>query len=59
MKKTIKKICSLKLQKGYTYIFTSSGIVSSKKFKKNILDSFQFTDPIYLFAIDKIHLVGE
>lgn len=47
------------IKRYYTYIFTNPEIGLSKKFKKNVLDSFQFTDCLYLFAIDKIHLVKE
>lgn len=46
-------------KKGYTHIFTSSEIAFSKKFKKNILDSSQFTDRLCLLAIDEIYLVKE
>lgn len=44
---------------GYTHIFTSPEIALSKKFKKNVLDSSQFTDRLCLLAIDEIHLVEE
>lgn len=46
------------IKDGYTYIFTSSKIILSKKFKKNILDLSSFTDRLYLLAIDKIHMVN-
>lgn len=46
-------------KKGYTHVFTTSKIAISKKFKKNILDSSQFTDCLYLLTIDKIYLVKE
>lgn len=44
-------------KKDYNHVFTSPKMVFSKKFKKNILDKFLFTDCFYLFTIDKIHLV--
>ena len=44
---------------GYTHVFISSEIAISTKFKKNILESFQFMDYLYLFAVNKIHLIKE
>lgn len=44
---------------GYTHIFTSPEIALSKKFKKNILDHYGFTERICLLAIDEIHLVDQ
>lgn len=43
-------------KKGYILIFTSFKIAFSKNFQKNILDNFEFTDYLFLFAINKIYL---
>lgn len=44
---------------GYTYKFKSLEIAFSKKFKKNILDNYQFIDCFYLFTINKIYLANK
>lgn len=44
-------------QKSYTYIFSSLKIVFFKKFKIYILNQIFFTDYLYLFFINKIHLI--
>lgn len=44
---------------GYTNIFTSFEVTFSKKYKKNTLDNFAFTDRLYLLAINEIHLVDQ
>lgn len=44
-------------QKNYIHIFINPEIAFSKNFKKNILDSSQFTDCLCLFAINEIHLI--
>lgn len=41
------------------YIFTSLEIALSKKFEKNALDNLEFTNWLFLFAIDKIYLVDQ
>lgn len=43
----------------YTYVFISPEIALLKKFKKHVLDRPEFTDWLYLLAIDEIHLVDE
>lgn len=42
---------------GYTHIFTSPEIAFSKKFKKNVFDDPEFTDRLFLLAVDEVHLV--
>lgn len=44
-------------KRGLIYIFTSSEIIFLKKFKKNILDHFEFIDRLCLLTIDEMHLV--
>lgn len=44
---------------GYTHVFNSPEIALSKKFKKNILDDSEFTDRLFLLAVDEIHLVDQ
>lgn len=43
----------------YTYVFTSLEIALFKKFKKNILDYYLFSDWLYLLVVDEIHLIKE
>ena len=44
---------------GYTHIFISPEIALSKKFKKNVLDNPEFTDRLFLLAVDEVHLVDQ
>lgn len=44
------------VKKSYTHIFTGLKITLLKKFKKNIPNKFEFTNRLYLLAINKIYL---
>lgn len=58
MEKITKKNIQLKIvKKNYIHVFISPKIALSKKFKTNVLNSFQFIDCLCLLAINKIYFV--
>lgn len=56
-KNNYKYIYKQAVIRGYTYIFTSSKIALSKKFKKNVLNNPEFTNQLFLLAVKEVHLM--
>lgn len=55
-----KESTQYKIARGYyTHVFTRPEIVLWKKFKKNVLDQYLFSDRLCLLAVDEIYLVEE